>query len=421
MQVVLSIALAACLLAAALAADRVRRRRDAQPAGKPPGTRRRWGRRWRAAAVLAAATGALMAAGLPSASAAAKPTATSTTLSVPPGATAGSPVTITAAVQPAPAGGSVSFSAIGPTKVSLPTACTAAPVVAGVATCTFTPAAATAYELTAAYSGTAGFKASASKPVSLSVAAAPVTTTETVSDNAASVAQGDPVVFTAVISAADGTVPAGSVSWTVSSTTSLADSFCASTTYSNGTATCTVNTYLDTYLTDGVWQLGGWDGQGHDLTAGDITATAAFTPAGPGYASASASDSTVKVTSIVYDPPSSCCEIDTSGTLSLSASQTTLPPDQVEWAWQCYGTGECSWESVYFSAGTLNLSTSPAVTFTVIAATIHVSPIACPAGVNPLSGFTCAQGPQDTINFLALQPGRTPQAHGRRTAPAPRR
>lgn len=440
-----------------------------------------------------AATGALMAAGLPSASAATKTAATSTAVSVPSGASVASAVTITATVEPTPTGGSVSFSSIGSTMMPLPAACAAAPVVAGVATCTFTPAAVTVVKITATYSGTVGFKASTSKPVSLSVTAAPttttvtvtgspvpgspltatatiapapdagtvslavtagsatvaacpglvpsagtascsftpasagrytvtavysgdagylsstgsgtvtvqrVTTTETVSDNAASVAQGDPVVFTAVISAADGTAPAGSVTWSVSSTTSLADSFCASTTYSNGTATCTVNTYLD----DFGGTLGGWDDEGHDLTAGDITATAAFTPADPKYATASVSDSTVKVTSIVYTAPSPCgpCTIDASGSLSLNASQSSLPADQVQWVWWCAGSGDCSWTNAFTSNyANINFSSSPAVTFNVESGTIHVNPVACPAGVNQLSGFACATGPEETINYVA--------------------
>ena len=493
MWVVLSVVPAACLIAAVLAVARARRRGAAQPAGKPGGTRRRWGRRWRTAAVLVAATGALMAAGLPSASAAMNPVATSTTLSVPAAASVASPVTVTAVVQPAPTGGSVAFSSIGATMIRLPGACAAAPVVAGVAKCTFTPATPAAVKIVAAYSGAAGFKASASKPASFSVTAAPtattvtvtgspvpgspltavattapapdagtvsftvtagsatvaacpgitpsagtascsftpagagqytvtavysgdagylastgsgtvtvqqVATTETVSDNAASVAQGDPVVFTAVISAADGTAPAGSVTWSVSSTTSLADSFCASTTYSNGTATCTVNTYLD----DFGGTLGGWDDEGHDLTAGDITATAAFTPADPRYAGASVSDSTVKITNIVYTAPSPCgpCTIDTSGSLSLDASQSSLPAAQVEWVWWCSGTGDCSWTNAFTGNYTgINFSSSLAVTFNVESGTIHVNPVACPAGVNQLSGFACATGPEETINYVA--------------------
>ena len=68
---------------------------------------------------------------------------------------AGSPLTMTAAVRPVPDAGTVTFQVTGPNgeRVALPASCTAAPVGTGTVTCVFTPAARGVYHVSVAYSG----------------------------------------------------------------------------------------------------------------------------------------------------------------------------------------------------------------------------------------------------------------------------
>jgi Bacterial Ig-like domain (group 3)/PKD domain len=80
--------------------------------------------------------------------------ATSTALSFSASPTIGSPVTVTATVNPAAATGTVAFAAtLAGSGVSLPAGCAAVTLAAGSATCTFTPATAGTYDFTAIYSG----------------------------------------------------------------------------------------------------------------------------------------------------------------------------------------------------------------------------------------------------------------------------
>ena len=296
---------------------------------------------------------------------------------------AGQPVTATATTTPAPAGGTVAFSAtLNGAAYQLPAACTAITPVAGNATCTFTPSAADTYAVTASFSGDSGDAASSA--TSSVVVTAPIATSVAVSDNAAAVIQGQPIVFTAAVSAADGSIPPGGVTWSVTPNTAFADSSCASTSYNSGTgiATCTVNTYLD--------PTGGYDGNGHDWMPGSVNASATFTPAGAGYAGSSGSDSTLKITSASISQPcgsvTNCSVAVTPGTTAQATqSETGLPASQVSYFWGCQTTsGDCSW---VLSAN----PASPTVSF-VVTADLTATSYVCAAGDTPVGSFTCLQG-----------------------------
>jgi hypothetical protein len=73
----------------------------------------------------------------------------------------GSAMTVSATVNPAPNAGTVVFLVQGPSgKVSLPSSCSAAPLEAGVAACTFAPSQSGTYTITADYSGSALYEPS---------------------------------------------------------------------------------------------------------------------------------------------------------------------------------------------------------------------------------------------------------------------
>jgi uncharacterized repeat protein (TIGR01451 family) len=82
---------------------------------------------------------------------------TTLTLTPPPSAHHGSPITLSAKVSPTPDSGTVTFSVSGPSgaRVSLPAACVAAKVAGGTATCTFTPIQGGTYSVSSQYSGDA--------------------------------------------------------------------------------------------------------------------------------------------------------------------------------------------------------------------------------------------------------------------------
>jgi hypothetical protein len=100
-----------------------------------------------------------------------KPVATTTELTVSPGATTGTPVTYTATVDPTPGGGTVSFTDGG---TAIPgCGSVAANPMTGVATCTVTYGAPGPHDVTATYSGTTAYEGSTSGPLSVTVASPP--------------------------------------------------------------------------------------------------------------------------------------------------------------------------------------------------------------------------------------------------------
>lgn len=318
--------------------------------------------------------------------------ASATAVSFSAGPAAGQPVTATATITPAPSGGTVAFTAtLNGAAYQLPAGCAAVTPAAGTATCTFTPPSAGTYAVTASFSGDSGLAASSA--TSSVVVAAPIATSVAVSDNAATVLQGQQIVFTAAVSAADGSVPAGSVTWSVTPNTAFADSFCASTTYDSGTgiATCTVNTYLDS--------SGGYDGYGHDWMPGSVSASATFTPSSGGYAGSSGSDSTMKFTSASISQPCgsvAACSVPvmSGATVQATQAETGLPASQVSYFWGCQTTsGDCSWAINANSA-------SPTVSF-VVTEPLTVTTYVCPAGQTPVGAFTCTQG-STTMSVLLI-------------------
>ncbi len=296
----------------------------------------------------------------------------------------GQTLTANAVVSPTPDAGSVSFTVTN-SGVTVAT-CSNVSVSGGSASCPFSAKSAGTYNVTATYSGDANFLGS---PGSGSVTVtAPATPTVTVSDNAALVDQGTPVTFTADVAAAGSSVTSGTVAWQITSSTSLAATSCATTSFSGGVATCTVNTLLD--------PSGGWDGQGHDLNAGNITATATFNSTDPAYTNASGSDSTVKFTSVTAlaggTPVSGNLPVASGGQLSLSASASGYS-GPVQWTWYCTTTSaDCSWTQ-NLGTTTPTFFTNP-VSFTVTGG-LTFSAVVCPdvVGFDPYSGFACAQTP----------------------------
>ena len=307
-------------------------------------------------------------------------------------AVAGSAVVASATITPTPVGGTVDFSAtLNGTAITLPSNCTGVAVSAGVASCTFTPAAGGTLAVSASFSGDSAD--SSSTGTSSESISSSISTSVTMSDNAGSILQGSQLVFTAVVSAADGSTPAGSIAWTVTPHTAFADSFCTSTTFDSTTdvATCTVNTYLDN--SNG----GGDDGDGHDYFPGYVDASATFTPSDSGYAGSTGTDSTIKITSDALTICPTACQIPAAPGANISLTQqvtTTLPTGDVEYFWGCQSTSsDCS-----FAA---NHSTSPTITIQ-ITGSVKITTIACEAGAPWDSGgyegsFTCVGGPTDTL------------------------
>ena len=128
-------------------------------------------------------------------------TATTTTLSPTTSAAAGSPVTYTATVTPAPNGGTVAFSDGSGNPAT--STCASQTITAGVATCTVTYPAAGSFTITAAYSGSTGFGGSTATSETQTITNPPAAPTSTVvtSDSNGSSVVGQPVVYTAAVSA----------------------------------------------------------------------------------------------------------------------------------------------------------------------------------------------------------------------------
>jgi len=135
-------------------------------------------------------------------------TATTTSLTVPASTQEGSAVTLSASVSPATATGAVEFrddtTVLGQTTVSGGTAVLELPggLLSG------------SHPITATYIGDDTYAASTSAPGVVEVVGAPQQTTTAVSATSATGKANEPVVLAATVSAADSTVPTGSVEFT---------------------------------------------------------------------------------------------------------------------------------------------------------------------------------------------------------------
>ncbi|WP_396624610.1 Ig-like domain-containing protein [Luteitalea sp.] len=125
-------------------------------------------------------------------------TKTSTSLVVPPTSFAGLPLTLSATVSPVPDSGTITFTATGKNAVPLP-GCTAVPVTAGTATCSFVPTNVGTYKFSASYSGSSLFAASTARSTVSVTPIVPVATTTTAGIVTAAPTAYQPVVLRAAV------------------------------------------------------------------------------------------------------------------------------------------------------------------------------------------------------------------------------
>jgi lysophospholipase L1-like esterase len=157
------------------------------------------------------------------------PVSTTLTITAPAGITAGTPTALTAAIAPAPDGGTVAFTDGGTT---LP-GCAAVAVTGGQATCSG-PLTAGSHALTATYAGDTGYAPSSGSTTLTVAAPKPATTTATTVSATTAAVVGTPVTLTATVAPGpDG----GTVAFTEGGTT-LAG--CGAVALSGGKAGCAV-------------------------------------------------------------------------------------------------------------------------------------------------------------------------------------